>query len=53
MLETSCGTLRELDHVHGPRVGRLWADPSLTLTRFGALRSLTLHDGPALGAYWL
>ena len=53
MLRTSRRTLRELHYVWGPRVGRLWVDPSLSLTRFGALRSLTLLECPALGAYWL
>jgi len=54
MLKTSRRTLQVLQHVYGPRDGRLWAVPShLSLTRFGALRSLTLHECPALGAYWL
>ena len=38
--------------MRGPKAGRLWTDPSLGLTRFCALRSLTLHECPALGAYW-
>jgi len=53
MLQTSCQTLEELHNVCGPSIGRLWADPSLGLTRFGVLRSLTLREVPALGSYWL
>ena len=53
MLQTSRHTLAELHHVCGHMLGRLWADPSMGLTRFGVLRSLTLHEIPALGAFWL
>ncbi len=53
MLQTSRQTLEELHHVCGPSIGRLWADPSLGLARFGVLRSLTLRDVPALGSFWL
>ncbi len=37
----------------GPKLARLWAVPSLGLTRFSALRSLTLHEVPALASFWL
>ena len=53
MLQTSRQTLEELHHASGPSIGRLWADPSMGLTRFGVLRSLTLREAPALGSFWL
>ncbi len=53
MLQTSEWTLQELHDVCGPRISRLWADPSLSLTRFRLLHSLTLRQCPSLGAFWL
>ena len=53
MLARSQLTLEELHHVRGPKVGRLWSDPSLSLARFGALRSLTLVELATLAPSWL
>ena len=36
-----------------PPAGILWEDSSLSLARFGVLRSLTLHEHPALVSFWL
>ncbi len=44
VLRTSCETLEELHNLSGPSDGRLWADCTLSLTRFSALRSLTLCE---------
>jgi len=52
MLQRSHLTLEELHHVRGPRVGRLWSEPSLSLARLSVLRSLTLREVPALGHLW-
>ena len=49
MLQASRQTLEELHHVCGPLLGRLWADPSIRLTRFGVLRSLTLRGDSGAG----
>ncbi len=53
MLQTSQQTLEELHNISGPKVARLWADPSLGLMRFGNLRSLTLCELPAFGSLWM
>ncbi len=53
MLKKSRYTLEELHYVCGPADGRMWADPSLTLARFGFLRSLTMHALPASVPDWL
>ena len=53
MLQRSRETLEELHHVCGPKIGRYWADPSLSLAQFGVLRSLTLREIPELVTVWL
>ena len=53
MLQRSRQTLEELHYVCRPKVSGLWADPSVSLTRFGFLRSLTLHELPELVSFWL
>ncbi len=52
-MQASCQTLRELQHVRGPGAGVQRADPSLGLTRFAFLQSLTLHERPERAALWL
>ncbi len=54
ILETCHETLEELHHLCVAKVDTaLRLPPVRSLTRFGALRSLTLHEHPSLCAYWL
>jgi len=53
VLQTSRETLEELHHVCAAKADRLWALRDQGLTRFCALRSLTLHEYPQLCIHWL
>ncbi len=53
ILQTSHETLEELHHVCAPKAAdSLRLPPVRSLTRFGALRSLTLHENSPRCAEW-